>query len=60
MSERADLDLPPADQVRAAGYDSWYDLDERLFDVVLGKCDTTLPDTMFTVIVPVLNSKVSV
>ena len=60
MSERADLDLPATNQVRAAGYDPWYDLDKRLFHVILGKRNTALPDTVFTVIVPVLNSKVSV
>ena len=68
MSERTDLDLPAADQVRAGGYDPWYDRDERLFHVILGKHnmappDTVLtapPDTVLTAIVPVLNSKVSI
>ena len=59
MSERADPDPPSTDQVRAAGYDPWYNLDERLFHVVLGKRDTTLPNTVFTVVIPVLNSKVT-
>ena len=60
VSERADLDLPATDQVRAAGYDPWYNLNERLFHIVLGESDTALPDTVFTVVIPVLKSKVSI
>jgi len=59
VSERADLDLPATDQVRAAGYDPWYDLDERLLHVIFGKRDTPLPDTMFTVVIPVLYARIS-
>ena len=60
MPERAYLDLPTTDQVGAAGHDSRYDLDERPFHVVLGKSDTPLPDTVLTVVIPVLNLKVSI
>ena len=58
-SERAYLDLPATDQVQAAGFDPWYHLNERPFYVVFGKSDAPLPHTVFTIVLPVLDSKVN-
>ena len=59
-SERAYFDLPATNQVRAAGFDPRYHLDERLFHVILGKSNTPLPDTVFTIVIPILNLKINI